>query len=161
MTQGRRLRLQAARVFGVAVIIAAFAVTVSGPSTAASSNPPTLLFAPSFANNIVSVYNLNNDQLVASIGVDAHGACCAYATPDHKYVFIVDGLGPYATRINVATLTADHVTTLNGALGDRGAPVQNDSKTFWLDTLPQGNVQSIDVATGELRYDVSPVSREA
>jgi YVTN family beta-propeller protein len=144
------LRLQAARLFGVTIITAALAMAVSDPSNAAPSNPPALLFAPSFANNVVSVYNLTNDELVASIGVDAHGACCAYATPDHKNVFVVDGLGPYATRINVATLTADHLTTLDGALGDRGAPVQNDSKTFWLDTLPQGNVQGIDVATGDI-----------
>jgi YVTN family beta-propeller protein len=149
---GRRPLAYTTRLFGFAAITAALAVGVLGAptATASASDPPALLFAPSFANNVVSVYNLSNDRLVASIGVDAHGACCAYATPDHKYVFIVDGLGPYATRINVATLEADHLTTLDGALGDRGAPVQSDSKTFWLDTLPQGNVQGIDVATGDI-----------
>ncbi len=65
-------------------------------------------------------------------------------------MFIVDGLSPYLTRINVATLKVDHLTTLAGTWGDRGAPVPDDDTTMWLDEIPQGDVQGIDVATGQV-----------
>ncbi|HEY1653003.1 MAG TPA: hypothetical protein VGG09_14055 [Acidimicrobiales bacterium] len=120
------------------------------PPAHAQTTGRGLLFAPSFSSNVVSVFDLNTDRLVASIGIQAKGACCAYGTPDGKYVYVVDGLSPHVTRINVASLKVDHLTTLAGTWGDRGAPVPDDDQTFWLDEIPQGDVQGIDVATGQV-----------
>jgi YVTN family beta-propeller protein len=110
----------------------------------------TLLFVPSFSSNVVTVFNAGTGRRVASIGINANGACCAYATPNQRKVFIVDGLSPFATRIDVNTLKVDHVTRLAGTWGDRGAPVPRSGKLFWLDEIPQGNVQSINVKTGQV-----------
>jgi YVTN family beta-propeller protein len=110
----------------------------------------TLLFVPSFSSNVVTVFDARTDKRVASIGIEANGACCAYATPDQRKVFIVDGLSPFATRIDVNTLKVDHVTRLDGTWGDRGAPVQRNGKLFWLDEIPQGHVQGINVKSGQV-----------
>ncbi|HEX3899696.1 MAG TPA: hypothetical protein VHW74_11035 [Mycobacteriales bacterium] len=139
--------------FAVAGALAASLLAMPA-SSAAGAHPAdsarTLLFVPSFSSNVVTVFDARTDKRVASIGIDANGACCAYATPDQRKVFIVDGLSPFATRIDVNTLKVDHVTRLDGTWGDRGAPVQRDGKLFWLDEIPQGHVQGINVKTGQV-----------
>ena len=148
-----RSRARGRRIWSLPLVAAA-AITISTLTVAspvhAQTKGPALLFAPSFSSNVVSVFDLDTNQLIASIGIQAKGACCAYGTPDGKYVYVVDGLSPHVTRINVATLKVDHLTTLAGTWGDRGAPVPDDDQTFWLDEIPQGDVQGIDVATGQV-----------
>lgn len=143
-----RGRLSLVAAGGLAASLLAIPAPPAGAHPAGS--PRTLLFVPSFSSNVVTVFDARTDKRVASIGIDANGACCAYATPDQRKVFIVDGLSPFATRIDVNTLKVDHVTRLDGTWGDRGAPVQRDGKLFWLDEIPQGHVQGINVRTGQV-----------
>ena len=114
------------------------------------SHPGAYLFAPSFSSSNVSVYDLATDRRVALIGIQARGACCAYQTPDHKKVYIVDGLSPYVTAIDVASLRVQHVTKLRGTWGDRGTTIQRDGKIFWFSEIFQGHVEAIDTATNAI-----------
>ncbi|HSW11617.1 MAG TPA: hypothetical protein VLI06_02185 [Solimonas sp.] len=137
-----------------AVLLAACSSSDGGlPATdarAADSSGHRYLFAPSFASNIVSVYDLDSGRLAASIPAQARGPCCAHATPDGRTVFVVDGLSPYVTRIDVATLQVSGLIRLNGFWGDRGVPIRGDGSLFWISTLPDGFLEAIDTASNEV-----------
>jgi YVTN family beta-propeller protein len=120
------------------------------PSSVPVASARHYLFAPSFASNLVTVFDLDSGQLAASIPAQARGPCCANATPDGKTVFVVDGLSPYVSIIDVASLSVTRLVKLPGTWGDRGVPVQRDGNTFWLSELPEGNIDAIDVASQQL-----------
>jgi YVTN family beta-propeller protein len=119
---------------------------VAAKASAAERSRP-LLFVPSFSSNVVSVFDPRTDQLVKSIGIQAKGACCAYASPDQKTVYIVDGLSPYVTAIDTRSLAVTHVIPIQGTWGDHGSAMPRDGKMLWLDDLPQGDIEGIDTRT--------------
>jgi YVTN family beta-propeller protein len=115
-------------------------------STAAvpATSPRPLLSVPSFSSNVVSVFDLRTNRLVKSIGIQARGACCAYASPDRRTVYIVDGLSAYVTAIDTRSLKVTHVIPIQGTWGDHGSAMPSDGKMLWLDDLPQGDIEGID-----------------
>jgi len=141
----RRRRVSVA---GAVVIAAALGLA---PAAGASDGPArSYLFAPSFASNTVTVFDVDTGELVKYIGAEARGPCCAHATPDGSTVFVVDGLSPYVTVIDVAALEVTQLIRLSGTWGDRGTPIQHDGRLFWISNLPEGHVEAIDTHTGEV-----------
>jgi DNA-binding beta-propeller fold protein YncE len=109
-----------------------------------------LLFVPSFSSNIVTVFDLRSNRRVASIGLGARGACCAYASPDQRTVYVVGGLSPEVTEIDTRTLTVRRVIDTPGVSGDHGSAMPRDGKLFWFDDIPQGDVAAIDTGTHKI-----------
>jgi DNA-binding beta-propeller fold protein YncE len=106
-----------------------------------------LLFVPSFSSNIVTVFDLRTNARVASIGLGARGACCAYASPDRSTVYVVGGLSPEVTEIDTRTLKVRRVIDTPGVSGDHGSAMPRDGRLFWFDDIPQGDVAAIDTRT--------------
>src|SRR5438105_2966233 len=136
--------------FASVVLALLLAAPVSAAPRPAPTSPRPLLFVPSFSSNVVSVFDPRTDRLVKSVGIQAQGACCAYASPDQKTVYIVDGLSPYVTAIDTASLKVTHVIPIRGTWGDHGSAMPSDGKTMWLDDLPQGDIEGIDTHTNKV-----------
>lgn len=153
-----------------AAILCALALTLaacsSSDDTAGSTEPRAAstgaghryLFAPSFSSNLVTVLDLDANTVAAHIPVQARGPCCAHATPDGRKVYVVDGLGPWVTVIDPATLQVTRKIRLHGLLGDRGHRIQHDGRLFWISTLPDGWLEAIDTTTDEIVHSYPLIS---
>ena len=143
----RRLGIIAASVTLATAMTGAAVVGTSADAATQGSHAGTrpLLFVPSFSSNVVSVIDPRTDKVVKYIGIDARGAAVPYVTPNQRDVFIVDGLSPYTTEINTRTLTVQHVIKVPGTWGDRGSPLAYGGGTFWLDSIPQGDIEAVSV----------------
>jgi YVTN family beta-propeller protein len=144
----RRVGVLAASVTLAAAMTGTAAMGMAGTSASAAPRGPhagvqPLLFVPSFSSNVVSVFDARTDKLVKYIGIDARGAAVPYVTPNQRDVFIVDGLSPYTTEIDTRTLTVQHVIEVPGTWGDRGSPLSWSGSTFWMDSIPQGDIEAI------------------
>lgn len=139
----------------LAVVLAAVGALLVAPTphTAAVGKPARYVFAGSFASNIVTVYDADTLQRVASIPTEVNGTCCVYATPNGRTLMAVAGLSAFVTTIDVRTLSVARQTPVeSNVFTESGSQVQNDGTTFWVTTNdPSPNVFGIDIATGEVR----------
>jgi hypothetical protein len=119
-------------------------------SQAAAPHPASLLFAPNFSSNVMTVFDLRTNKVVKHLDVQAKGPCCVFVTPDRKTVMLVEGFSPYVTTVDVATLSVRRQTTIGSTIGDIGSDIQRDGKTFYANVLPQGDTYAINIATGRV-----------
>lgn len=141
----------------LAVLLGALTLVITlAPS--ASSAPPRhrrtrYLFAGSFASNIVTVFDADTLQRVASIPTEVNGTCCVYATPNGRTLMVVAGLSAFVTTIDVRTLSVVRQTPVkSNQFTESGSLVQDDGRTFWVTTNDASpNLFGIDIATGAVR----------
>lgn len=100
---------------------------------------------PSFGSNVVSVFDLDTNKLVKTIGIQARGACCVYVSPDQRTVYNVGGLSAFITAFDTRTLTVSHVIPFEGTIGDHGSTMPADGRTFWFDNT--SDILGLDTRT--------------
>jgi DNA-binding beta-propeller fold protein YncE len=138
-----------------AVLVAAVTVPVGAGEKARTR----YLFAGSFGSSMVTVFDADTLEKVASIPTEVNGTCCVYATPNGRTVMAVAGLSAFVTAIDVRTLSVVRQTPVESdQFTESGSEIEDRGKTFWAttnDTSP--NIFGIDIATGQVRTALTGV----
>jgi DNA-binding beta-propeller fold protein YncE len=94
------------------------------------------------------VFDLRTNKLVKTVGIQARGACCVYATPDQRHIYNVGGLSAYITAIDTKSLRVTHVIPFDATAGDHGSVIAKDGKMFWFDD--GADILGVDVRSNKV-----------
>lgn len=118
--------------------------------TVQQHGPSAYLIAPSFTSNILTVFDLRTNTPVKTIPLGSKGACCVYPLASGEKAYVVSGLDPHVSVLDIATLEIVKRIELADVWAEAGSPVQSDDRVFWVGEIGKAYVEGIDTQTDEI-----------
>jgi DNA-binding beta-propeller fold protein YncE len=114
------------------------------------NGPPAYLLVPSFTSNVVTVFDLSTHARVKAIPLGSKGACCVYPLTSGTKAYVVSGLAPHVSVLDVARLEMVKRIQITDTMAEAGSRLQSDERMFWVGEIGKAYVEGIDTQTDSI-----------
>ncbi|KJS09005.1 MAG: hypothetical protein VR73_03555 [Gammaproteobacteria bacterium BRH_c0] len=118
--------------------------------TVQQNGPSAYLIAPSFTSNLISIFDLRTNTAVKTIPLGSRGACCVYPLASGEKAYVVSGLDPHVSVLDMHSLEIVKRIELSDIWAEAGSRVQADDRMFWVGEIGKAYVEGIDTRTEEI-----------